>query len=161
LSVLMRTASQVLLAYALVLALGAIWRLTPLGRVAPDLVALSAVYLGLTARHRLAPAIAGAVVLGYLADLLSGTPRGLPALVAGIMCIVGHVTHRRMIVRGWGVTIAVSFFTGLLSGLVALALRAYAGITARSLGVDLMAIVYVALLTALVGPTMFRLCRTI
>lgn len=157
----MRIAAQVLLAYVLLIVLGAAWRFVPLGRAAPDVVALSAVYLGLTARGRLAPAIFGATVLGYLADLLIGTPRGMLALGAGIMCILGRVTHRRLIVRGWGATLAVSFFTGLVSGVVAMCLRAYAGIPGAGLGVDLVVSLYAGLLTAAVGPVMLRLCRII
>ena len=155
----MRVAAQVLLAYALVLLVGCLWRLMPFDRAAPDLVALSAVYLGLTARHRLAPSTLGAVVLGYLADLLLSTPRGMMALTAGLLCIFGHVIHRRLIVRGFGVTLAVTFATGLAAGLVMMLLRLWAGLLPA--GVELSMLLYNAVLTAAAGPLVFRLCRTI
>ncbi len=157
----MRIAAQVLLAYVLILVLGCLWRLLPLGRAAPDVVALSAVYLGLTARHRVAPATLGAVVLGYLGDLLLGTPRGMLAFSAGIICILGHVIHRRLIVRGWIVTIAVAFFTGLFAGVIGLILRASAGLIPSGVGVEFLILLSVAALTGLAGPLIFRLCRMI
>ena len=153
----MRIAAQVILAYALILVLGCLWRLLPLGRLAPDIVALCAVYLGFTARHRLAPSILGAVLIGYLADLLMGTPRGMLALIAGSVCMLGHMIHRRLIVRGWIVTLFVSFFTGLLAGVLGLLIRLYAGILPA--GVELGMLLESALATALAGPLMFRLCR--
>lgn len=157
----MRIATQVLLAYALILLLGCVWRLMPFGRAAPDVVALSAFYLGLTARHRLAPSTLGAVVTGYLGDLLVGTPRGMLALIAGLLCILGHVIHRRLIVRGLGMTLAVSFFTGLAAGLLGLLIRAYAGLIPQGAGLGAGMLFYSAALTAMAGPLVFRLCRTI
>jgi rod shape-determining protein MreD len=155
----MRVAAQVFLAYALVLVVGCLWRLLPFERATPNLVALSALYLGLTARHRLAPSTLGAVVLGYLADLLMGTPRGVMALTAGILCIFGHVIHRRLIVRGFGVTLAVTFATGLVAGIVMLLLRAYGGLVPA--GIEPGLLLYNAVLTAAAGPVVFRLCRII
>lgn len=157
----MRTFAQVFLAYALILIMGCLWRLLPLGRAAPDLVALCAVYLGLTARHRLAPATLGAVVLGYLGDLLNGAALGMLSLTAGIMCILGHVIHRRLIVRGLPVTLAVSFFTGLVAGVIGLLIRAYAGLIPDGAGIELSLILTIALTTGLCGPIVFRLCRMI
>ena len=59
-------------------AVGAIWRFLPWIRDAvPDVGALTAAYLGLTARRQVSPAIGGAIVLGYLIDLISGVPPGL------------------------------------------------------------------------------------
>jgi rod shape-determining protein MreD len=137
------------------------WRLLPFERAAPDLVALSSVYLGLTARHRLAPATLGAVVVGYLGDLLNGTPLGMMSLIAGILCILGHVIHRHLIVRGLAVTLAVSFFTGVVAGVLSLILRAYAGLIPPGAGMEFTMLMTVALMTAVVGPFVFRICRMI
>lgn len=158
----MRTFAQVFLAYALILVTGCLWRLLPLDRaIVPDLVALSSVYLGLTARHRLAPATLGAVVLGYLGDLLNGTPLGMFSLIAGIMCILGHVIHRRLIVRGLPVTVAVSFVTGLVAGVLSLIIRAYTGLIPEGVGMEFGTLFTMALVTGIVGPVVFRLCRMI
>jgi hypothetical protein len=156
----MRIAAQVLLAYALVLVLGCVWRWMPLPRAAPDVVALCAVYLGLTARRGLAPSTLGAVMIGYLGDLLTGTPQGLLALTAGVMCIAGHVIHRRLLVRGWAVTIGFSFFTALLAGLVALGLRALGGLVPEAaMDGEMWVLLLACAVTGLAGPLVFRLCR--
>jgi len=157
----MRIAAQVFLAYALVLVLASVWRHMPMSRAAPDVVALVAVYLGLTARSRLAPPTAGAVVLGYLGDLLTGTPTGLLSLTAGLVCIVGHLVHRRLLVRGTLFTMAFSFFAGLFAGLVILVIRvSTVGMPGSAAG-ELLVLLGSALLTGLVGPFVFRLCRAI
>ncbi|MCG8419911.1 MAG: hypothetical protein MJE77_18415 [Proteobacteria bacterium] len=157
----MRIAAHVVLAYVLILFIGCLWRFVPLGRMTPDIVALSAVYLGLTARERLAPATAGAVVLGYLGDLLFGTPRGFLAVTAGIVCIFGQLIHRRLLVRGVVVTAAVSFVTGLVSGLIGLGLRAYADLIPARAGVEFGVIAGSAAITGILGPPLFRLFRAL
>jgi rod shape-determining protein MreD len=157
----MRIAAQVLLAYALVLLLGCLWRHIPLGRAAPDVVALSAVYLGLTARQQVAPATLGAVIAGYLGDLLIGTPRGLLSLTAGIVCISGHLVHRRLIVRGLLFTCVFSFFIGLLSQILITALRFALGQIPPGVGIEPWVLLGSALLTGAVGPIVLRLCRKV
>jgi len=157
----MRIAAHVFLAYALVLVLAAVWRHMPMTRAAPDVAALVAVYLGLTARSRLAPPTAGAVVLGYLGDLLVGTPAGLLSLTAGLVCIVGHLVHRRLLVRGTLFTMAFSFFAGLFAGLVVLFIRLVSGGLPGSAGSELLVLFGSAVLTGLSGPLVFRMCRFI
>ncbi|WP_428265255.1 rod shape-determining protein MreD [Haliangium sp.] len=157
----MRVAAQVLLAYLLLLILGAVWRFLPLDRTVPDLVALWAVYLGLTARQRLAPATAGAVIIGYLADLLLGTPRGAQALAAGIVCVFGHLIHRRLIVRGPVRSMILGAAAGVGAGVVGLLLRAQAGHLPDASGEYLAVLGRVALVTGICGPVVFRLCRMV
>lgn len=154
----MRTAAQVLLAYGLILLCGCLWQYLPLDRAVPDVVALSAIYLGLTARQRLAPATLGAVIIGYLGDLLLGTPRGLQAMVAGVLSILGHVIHRRLLLRGRLVTMLLGAFTGLAAGLLGTVARLYAGHLPD--GGDIIGtMLRAALVTGLVGPIVFRSCR--
>jgi rod shape-determining protein MreD len=155
----MRLAAQVFLAYFLVLVVSALWRMVPIGRAIPDLVALSAVYLGLGARERLAPAMFAAVVAGYLADLLTGTPLGLLSISAGVMCLLGHFVQGRLIVRGPLVTAAFALVVGLVSGAVLMALRAWLGILSASFSSEVITALLSALLTAAAGPLVFRLCR--
>jgi hypothetical protein len=156
----MRIAAQVLLAYVIVLLLGCLWRYIPLPRAAPDVAALAAAYLGLTARRDLAPPVAGAVVIGYLADLLNGTPPGLLALTCGLLCIAGHLVHRRLLVRGWMVTLGFSFFTALTSGLIVMSLRASGGwLPPGQMGSELAWLALGSVFTALISPLVFRLCR--
>jgi rod shape-determining protein MreD len=157
----MRIAAQVAVMAVLVVVLGAVWPHLPLGRAFPDLVALWAVYLGLTARNRLAPATLGAIAAGYLADVLMGAPPGAQALVAGLVCVTAHLVHRRLLVRGWMVASMLSVFAGLGAGLATLAVRGYFGATPGGTGLELGLVLSSALLTGLVGPLVFRLCRAV
>jgi cell shape-determining protein MreD len=156
----MRVAAQVLLAYGLILLFGCLWQYLPLDRAVPDVAALSAIYLGLTARQRLAPATLGAVLIGYLSDLLLGTPRGSQALVAGVLCILGHVIHRRLLLRGRMVTMGLAAFTGLCAGLLGTLVRLYAGHLPDG-GDVIGALIRAALVTGLIGPLVFRSCRAV
>ncbi|HWM85251.1 MAG TPA: hypothetical protein VNO33_05420 [Kofleriaceae bacterium] len=157
----MRLVAQVFLAYFMVLVMAALWRFLPIGRAIPDVVALSAVYLGLAARERLAPSMLAAVVMGYLADLLIGTPSGLLSTSAGVMCLLGHFVQGRLIVRGRLVTAGFALMIGLVSGAVLTALRAWHGLLSESLGSEIVTALLSALLTGLVGPLVFRLCRRV
>lgn len=156
----MRNAAYIGASYLLILVIGAVWRLLPIQSM-PDVVALVAAYLGLTARDRLAPAMLGAVILGYLADLLGGTPKGMIALTAAVVCVVAHVVHRRLLVRGFPATITFAFFTGLAAGVFVLILRALYGLMPAGLWADLGVLIGSAVMTALIGPLVFRMCRLI
>ena len=157
----MRTAAQVAVAYAIVLVLAAVWRLGPLPRAMPDAVALFGVYLGLTARAQVAPSVLGAIIIGYLADLLMGTPVGISALAAGLLCLFAHLVHRRLLVRGWIYTAVFCAIIAALSGVVLMALRAYMGIGPGSPMDELATLGASAALTGVAGPFVFRMCRAI
>ncbi|RMH36270.1 MAG: hypothetical protein D6689_22815 [Deltaproteobacteria bacterium] len=157
----MRIAAQVMIGYAVVLVLGVVWRFIPVDRAMPDAVALFAAYLGLTARQRLAPSVLGAVVLGYLADLLLGTPRGMWSADAGALCLAAHVVHRRLIVRGWLVTAAFTALAAVASAALLIALRAAVGVGPAPLADELAVLAASAALTGVCGPAAFRLCRAV
>jgi rod shape-determining protein MreD len=159
-----RTATVVLVAYALILVLGSVWRVLPLGPAAeavPDLAAVTAAYLGLTARRGIAPAVGGAVIVGYLADLLSGAPTGLGALICGVVCILGYGVHRRLLVRGWAVTLGFSGFTGAAAALLSVAMRAIVGPALAPTSTELLHVVASGFATALFGPLVLRLLRRV
>ena len=88
----------------------------------PEVAAIAAAYLGLTARRSVAGAVGASIVVGYLSDLIGGAPVGLYALISGVVCILGHLVHRRILVRGWGVTVGFSFFVGLATAVMAVRL---------------------------------------
>jgi hypothetical protein len=158
-----RTATHALVAYLVLLLLGSIWRLLPIGALhaaAPDVAALVAAYLGLTARNYIAPAVAGAVATGYLADLLSGAPPGLHALIGGAVCLLGHGVHRRILVRGWAMTLGFSAFVGAAASVCVIAIRV-ASHHPVELGHAVRALIAVAIGTAAIGPLVFRLHRRI
>jgi rod shape-determining protein MreD len=160
----LRTATLVLAAYALCVIVGACWRLLPasfLRDAVPELGALTAAYLGLTARRTLAPAVGGSVVIGYLADVISGTPVGLAALVLGITCLVTRSAQQRILVRGAAMTIGFSAFVALVAGVVGLVTRAVAGVPVAAITVELSHLSLVVAATALIGPLVWRLFRRI
>jgi rod shape-determining protein MreD len=155
----MRMAAQIGLSYLLLLLLGAVWRLLPLASFTPDFVSLIAAYLGLTARDRLAPSVAAAVTIGYLADLLYGTPVGLMAMTAGLVCTVCHLIQGRLLVRGWIFTMVFASLTALAAGLFVLAIRGASDLLPLGWGNELGALLSMALITGLLGPFVFRSCR--
>ena len=155
----MRIAAQLGLTYVLVLVLGAVWRLFPLSSFTPDIVNLVAAYLGLSARQRLAPSVAGAVGIGYLADLLYGTPVGMSAIAAGLVCTVCHLIQGRLLVRGIVVTMVFAALTALSASLFVLTVRAGAELMPLGWGHELGVALRCALVTGLLGPIIFRACR--
>ena len=155
----MRIAAQAVLAYVLLLAMGAVWQFLPATPANPEVIALLAVYLGLTARNGVAAPTLGAVLIGYLGDLLLGTPRGMYAFIAAIACVAGHLVHRRLLVRGIGVTIAFSFFIGGVAGCIQLLARLY--VSTAPLEWEFGRLLYSALATGAAGPIVFRLCRSV
>lgn len=160
----MRTATIVLVAYLLCVIVGACWRLMPYGLLrdaVPDLGAVTAAYLGLTARRTIAPAVGGSVVLGYLVDLISGSPAGLIALVLAFTGLVARAVQQRILVRGAAMTIGFSAFVGFIAALLQLVLRVVNHMPRASAGLELQHIFLCTVATAVVGPLAWRLFRRI
>ncbi|HMG52828.1 MAG TPA: rod shape-determining protein MreD [Kofleriaceae bacterium] len=158
----MRTATLVLVAYLVCAAVAAVWRLVPwIADAIPDLGALTAAYLGLTARRHVAPAIGGAVSLGYLIDLISGAPPGLIALVLGLTTLVARAVQQRILVRGAVISVAFSAFVALIAGVLAWLVRELYRVPSAPLGIELRHVAGVTLATAVLGPLVWRMFRRI
>lgn len=160
----MRTATLVLAAYVVCVVIAACWRLVPIDLLRdaiPDLGALSAAYLGLTARRHLAPAVGASVVLGYLIDVISGAPVGFAALVLGLTCLVTRSVQQRILVRGYAMTTAFSAFVALVAGVVGLAVRVVFAVPRGALSVELAHLALIPLATAAIGPLVWRMFRRI
>jgi cell shape-determining protein MreD len=158
----MRTATIVLVAYFSCVILGSVWRLIPwIHGAVPDLGALSAAYLGLTARRNIAPAVGGSVILGYLVDLISGAPPGLIALVLGLTCVIARAVQQRIYVRGATMTIAFSAFVALVAGIVAMFVRALYHVPSAAITIELRNLALVAVTTGVIGPIVWRIFRRI
>lgn len=160
----MRTATLVIVAYLLCVFVASVWRLAPAGFLrdaVPDLGALTAAYLGLTARRGVAPAVGGSIVLGYLVDLISGGPPGLMALVLGLTGLVARAVQQRILVRGAAMTIGFSAFVALVAGVLALIVRILYGVPRAAFTTDLKHIALVTISTALIGPLVWRVFRRI
>lgn len=158
----MRSAALVLIGYAVTLVLGVLWPALPLGplrEAPPDVAALTAGYLGLTARRGVGGAVVASVIAGYLADLLAGTPTGLLALVTGITCVLGHLVQRRILVRGWAV-VGFAAALGASAALLGLLVRLVTGLPIGGIR-ELAMIVMLALTTAIFGTLLLRLYRRV
>jgi rod shape-determining protein MreD len=158
------TATLVIVAYLVCATLAAVWRLMPLSLLrdaTPEVGALTAAYLGLTARRGVAPAVGGSVVLGYLVDLISGQPAGLMALVLGLTGLVARAVQQRILVRGAVMTMAFSAFVALVCGVLALVVRGMYHVPRAGFATELQHIALITITTALVGPLVWRMFRRI
>ena len=160
----MRSASLVLVCYGLMLVIGVVWARLPIGPFVltpPDLAALTAGYLGLTARRGIAGPVAAAVVVGYLADLLSGAPPGLIAVVSGVICVLAFLIQRRILVRGRALTLAFAASLGLAAEILIWLFLAVAGEPQPRLEHPLLALAMTAFTTAVVGLGALRVYRRV
>lgn len=159
----MRTATIVLVAYVLCVIVASVWRYMPgfTHDAIPALGALTAAYLGHTTRPYRVPATAGAVVLGYLQDVISGTPTGMSSLVLVITADAARATQQRIFVRGTAMTIGYSAFIALFASLAKIIVCVMFGIPRAPIGLELQQLALIALATALVGPIVWRLFRRI
>ena len=158
----MRTATIVLAAYLACVVVAALWRLVPwIADAIPDLGALTAAYLGLTARRQVSPAIGGAIALGYLIVLISGSPPGLGALVLALTTLIARAVQQRILVRGAVISIAFSAFVALVAGVLAYLVRASYRIPGATFSVELRHLAAVTLATAILGPLVWRMFRRI
>ena len=160
----MRTATIVLVAYVLCVVMAAVWRFMPgfLHDAIPGIGPLTAAYLGYTLRPYRAPSTAGVVVLGYLIDVVSGTPPGLTSLVLAITAEIARATQQRIFVRGASMTIAFSGFIALVAAVSAWLLRAvFHGLPTAPASLELQHAALLAISTALVGPAVWKIFRRI
>ncbi|HVK74172.1 MAG TPA: hypothetical protein VM734_12670 [Kofleriaceae bacterium] len=160
----MRSATLVLICYGVTLVLGVVWPVLPLGPLRPtppDIAAITAGYLGLTARRGLAGPVGAATIAGYLTDLLSGSPPGTCALVAGVTCVLGQLVQRRLLVRGWAVTVGFAAALAATAGLLTMIVRLVSGQPLAGPGAEIADVALVALATAVLGPLVLRLYRRV
>ena len=160
----MRTATIVLVAYFLCVLVAAVWRYMPgfTHDAIPAVGALTAAYLGHTTRPFMLPVTAGVAILGYLIDVISGTPAGLTSLVLVLTSDVARRTQRRLFVRGTSMMIGFSAFVSIMASLTQLVIRAISNISELgSASLELQHMALVAIATALAGPLVWRLYRRI
>ena len=159
----MRTSTLVLVAYLMSVVVAATWRLFggTLHDAIPDIGALTAAYLGLTARRTVTPAVGGSVVLGYLVDLISGGPPGQMALVLGLTTLVARAIQQRILVRGTTMTIAFSAFVAVIAQVADMLVRVVYRVPHAPWSTELRHTALVTLATAVVGPLVWRAFRRI
>ncbi len=160
----MRTATIILVAYFICVVVAAVWQYMPgfTRDAVPAIGALTAAYLGHTTRPFMLPVTGGVAILGYLIDVISGTPAGMTSLVLGMTSDVARRTQRRLFVRGTSMVIGFSAFVSIIASLSQLLVRAISNISKiGSAPLELQQMALVALSTALTGPLVWRLYRRI
>src|SRR5262245_7219180 len=159
----MRTATIVLVAYVLSVVVASIWRHMPgfTQDAIPAIGALTAAYLGHTTRPHRAPVAAGAVVLGYLCDIISGTPAGMTSLVLAMTADIARSTQQRIFVRGTLMTIGFCAFVAVFAGIAKIIVSVLFGIPRPSVAIELQHMALIAFATALMGPLVWRLFKRI
>ncbi|HKA87871.1 MAG TPA: rod shape-determining protein MreD [Haliangiales bacterium] len=155
----MRVAVHVLLAFLWTVLLGALWRLTPFELAAPDVALLYALFLGASSRGKVWEATLGAIVIGYLADVVGGAPPGLGAFVLGLLCVLVRMLSSRLLLRGALLTAVLSFVAAAAAGVATWAIRAAGGVGVGPLSRELAVALGSALLTAFLSPIVFRASR--
>ena len=159
----MRTATIVLVAYALCVIVASIWRHMPgfTHDAIPAIGALTAAYLGHTTRPYRVPATAGAVVLGYLYDVISGTPVGMSSLVLAMTADIARATQQRIFVRGTAMTMGFCAFIALFASLAKILVSVVFGIPRPPVALELQQMALIAFATALLGLPIWKLFRRI
>jgi hypothetical protein len=157
----MRLPGLVALGFLLTIAVGALWRALPFVVVAPSVPIVIATYLGVTARERLATATCGAIALGYLGDILGGVPLGLGALAAGIACVLSRAVTLRLLLRGRGFLMGLTFAMHLCLVAVSLVARAQRGVPMGAFGAELVAALGSALTSAALAVPLVVMCRAL
>jgi rod shape-determining protein MreD len=157
----MRALAHILVAFFLMVFLGAIWRITPFEVLVPDVALIFALYLGISARSYLWDATIAALMIGYLHDVLAGAPRGLSSLVLGCVAILCRLASTRLLLRGNLFVGIFTFLGAIFSGLLVLGIRLYYQVGLGPAGRELLACFGSALLSAVLAPVIFKICRLI
>lgn len=157
----MRHLTLLVVGYALTIVVAALWRALPFEVVAPSVPVIVAVYLGVTARERLALTCAVAIAMGYLGDVLGGIPPGVGALGAGVCALAARLVTMRLLVRGRGFLFGLVLALHLGAQLIALAARVNAGTSPGPLGDEVVALLGSALASAAVSVPLVWLCRVV
>jgi rod shape-determining protein MreD len=148
--------------FLLIVVLATVWRISPFAVAAPDVAVIVALYLGLTAaRSSLPPAVAGAVILGWLADVVLGAPRGIGALAAGVACFACRALTARLLLRGAGLIASFAFLGALVAQLVTILVKGYLGGASPPFGSQAVVVLGSAALTGAIAPPVFRMCRAV
>lgn len=152
-----RAVVMVLAAYLGLLVTSSLLALSPWRLPTPEIGLLVVLYLGLGGRGT-APAHVGvALIIGYLADLSAGAPKGLHALTLAVAMVVARAASSRLDVATPWHTLVIAGVAAVAHALVLLALSStlYDGDTLASLRL----IPAMALATAIVAPFVFGWLR--
>jgi rod shape-determining protein MreD len=119
-----RVIVMLLAAWASLIVTASLQALLPWHLPTPDVLLLFVLYLGLGARGPAPSHMAVALVLGYLADLFSGAPKGLHALTLTVAMLLARAASWRILITAAWHTVAIAFGASLAHSFLLLALSA-------------------------------------
>jgi rod shape-determining protein MreD len=123
----MRAALTLAFGLALLLLQSVLLQLVPVYLPTPAFGVLVAMHVGLSPRWAISSAVFVGFSLGYLFDLVSGTPRGTHALVYSLLALAAALLGPRLTVRGFFLRTTAGLLVTFLGGGLVMAVRALAG----------------------------------
>lgn len=154
-----RAIMMVLVGYVALLVTASLQALSSWRVPTPEVALLIVLYLGLGGRGTAPAHVAVALVLGYLADLFAGSPKGLQSLTLGVAMVLARAASSRLDVATPWHTMVIALFAAAAHGLLLIAISSplYAGEPSAALRL----VPTTAIATALVAPLCFWLLRRI
>jgi rod shape-determining protein MreD len=149
-----RAIVMILAVYVGLIVTSSLQALSPWRVPTPEVALLVVLYLGLGGRGTAPAHVAVALVIGYLADLFAGSPKGLESLTLGIGMILARAASSRLDVATPWHTMVIALVAALAHGLLQLAISSslYGGDATSALRL----VPTTAITTALVAPFVFH-----
>jgi rod shape-determining protein MreD len=150
-----RAIVMILAVYVGLIVTSSLQALSPWRVPTPEVALLVVLYLGLGGRGTAPGQLGVALVIGYLADLFAGSPKGLESLTLGVAMLLARAASSRLDVATPWHTMVIALVAALAHGLLQLAISSsmYAGDATAALRL----VPTTAVTTALVAPFAFRL----
>lgn len=120
----MRPVATVIVAFLLLLVQSTWLELMPVHLPTPALGLLAVLHVGLSGRWSLSTAALMAFAIGYLFDLVAGTPRGLHPFAFVVLVLLARLLAARVAVRGAVMRAATGFVASLFTSLLVIIVRA-------------------------------------
>ena len=127
---------------------------------APLLAGLVAVHVGLSTKARPFAALCTATAVGYISDIVQGTPPGLCAFSAGVVALLFYLVQGRLLLRGWIFTIFLGLVGAAIAASIMALFRDWSGGGSPPAGYATM-ILQASVVSALFAPLVFGVCKRI
>jgi rod shape-determining protein MreD len=154
-----RAIVMILTVYVGLVVTSSLQALSPWHLPTPEVALLVILYLGLGGRGTAPTHVAVALIIGYLADLFAGSPKGLSSLTLAIAMVLARAASSRLDVATPWHTMVIALVATAAHGLVLLAISSsmYQGDATSALRL----VPTTSIVTALVAPFAFALLQRI